>query len=408
MQLNELTSKIGIVGCGPAGIVMAIALARQGIASTIFEKDSHPEVAPRFNPDRSYAIDITGHGLKALRYIDACDVMDEQLIPFKGIRIGLDKFEEPWPDQGWTGSRGDILRALATLVDREYASFITMKFQTEVTDVDVHSGVVTTVAQDSANQTHQFDLVVGGDGGGSTVREALVEQISAFTTTYKEIPNYATMLELDRVGDALDKQYLYILSQKPFCIAGAINGDSGPDSARWFCVVGANRDVSYANAVEARHFFEKKAPTMLEYVSEAALEDFASRKSYHIGRMLRCSQLYGGKAVLLGDAGAPFSPIGQGINAAMESAVVLDMCIEGNQPEQLYQAVERYNAKWKPEADAVTWISERFVFDNGPQLVRLFLTARFGINAFSNAKKIEYSYSQVKKQAEKYGPVWAW
>ena len=37
----------------------------------VLERDSHPEVAPRFNPDRSYTIDITGHGLRALRSVDA-------------------------------------------------------------------------------------------------------------------------------------------------------------------------------------------------------------------------------------------------------------------------------------------------------------------------------------------------
>lgn len=50
----------------------------------MFERDAHPEVAPRFNPDRSYTIDISGHGLRALRHIDACsyfDIVDIRLDP---------------------------------------------------------------------------------------------------------------------------------------------------------------------------------------------------------------------------------------------------------------------------------------------------------------------------------------
>jgi kynurenine 3-monooxygenase len=76
----------------------------------VFERDAHPEVAPRFNPDRSYTIDISGHGLRALRHIDACSYFDDRLIRFKGLNI-LDQRTEEWTLPGWTGSRGDILRA---------------------------------------------------------------------------------------------------------------------------------------------------------------------------------------------------------------------------------------------------------------------------------------------------------
>ena len=45
------------------------------------------------------------------------------------------------------------------------------------------------------------------------------------------------------------------------------------------------------------------AGSVLDMVSEPALEAFARRKCHHIGRMLSCSHLYGARAVLLGDAG---------------------------------------------------------------------------------------------------------
>lgn len=82
----ERTADIPFIGGEPAALVAAIALAQRGIRTAIFERDLHPEVAPRFNPDRSYTIDISGHGLKALRYIDACTYFDERMLPFKGLR----------------------------------------------------------------------------------------------------------------------------------------------------------------------------------------------------------------------------------------------------------------------------------------------------------------------------------
>ena len=398
-------SDIAIVGAGPAGVVMAIALARKGIRSTVFERAQHPEIAERFDPDRSYAIDVTGHGLRALRYIDACDVFDRMLIPFKGIKTHMLNHTEAWDEPGWTGSRGDIMRALLHEAETKYADCITFHFETPVTAVDVQQGVLTISAQ-GQSETDVFDLIIGADGGGSIVCREMEAQLPEFTTVYEEIPNYATMLELDRHVEALDKRYLYIFSNDPFCIAGAVNAGKGDDSVRWFCVVGTNFEQTFANTDEARRLLERKAPAVLERVSQPSLESFAQRKCYLIGRMRSCSQFYGGKAVLLGDAAAPFSPIGQGINAAMESAIWLDQEIKQADLPNLYQAAVRYSHAWKPEAEAVTWICRKFVFTNVPHSIRLLLMSKFGANALSNAKKTNLSYRQVKEQAERLGPLW--
>jgi len=48
---REGTGDIAISGGGPAALVLAVALARRGIPTTVFERDAHPEAAPRFNPD---------------------------------------------------------------------------------------------------------------------------------------------------------------------------------------------------------------------------------------------------------------------------------------------------------------------------------------------------------------------
>lgn len=108
-------SRVAIIGAGPGGLVLATALARRGNSEvTVYDRAEDHKVAPRFNPDRSYTIDITGHGLNALRYIDAVERFDKDLIKFSGVRVlapGL-KADYPWKLPGWTGSRGDICRAL--------------------------------------------------------------------------------------------------------------------------------------------------------------------------------------------------------------------------------------------------------------------------------------------------------
>ena len=102
----------------------------------MFERDAHPEIAPRFNPDRSYTIDISGHGLKALRHIDACSSFDERMIQFKGFKIPGGVTEE-WTLPGWTGSRGDILRSLMAVAEKT-GDLIQINFESRVNAVDVN------------------------------------------------------------------------------------------------------------------------------------------------------------------------------------------------------------------------------------------------------------------------------
>lgn len=395
---------IGIVGAGPAGLVMAISLARRGISSTVIERDQDPNIALRFNPDRSYTIDITGHGLRALRYIDACAIFDREMIPFKGIKAFTGQMEA-WTESGWTGSRGDILRTLMKEIASKYGEHITLIFEANVKQIDVHGGEVRYQA-DSEEQTKTFDLIIGADGGGSVVRQAMTEQIEGFITEYSEIANYTVMLELDQNTDELDESYLYILNVNPFCVAGAIKGDSSERPIRWFCAVGTNYEQSYESTEDARQMLKKKASNVLNMVSEDSLVSFAKRQCFHIGKTLSCSQFYGSKAVLLGDAAAPFPPIGQGINAAMESATVLDQNLKTDNLASLYQSLVTYHNEWKPEADAVSWICRKFEYGNIAQSLRVMITSEFGANPFNNAKKSGMSYLEVKRQAERLWPVW--
>jgi kynurenine 3-monooxygenase len=171
---------VAFVGGGPSALVAAIAFARRGIATSVFEREAHPEEAPRFNPDRSYTIDISGHGLRALRHVDACESFDARMFPFKGLKFP-DGRVEPWNLPGWTGSRGEILRALMAIVENGYRNRIAAQFQSRVTSVDVNTGRLTFQRIDGVARTAQFDFIAGAGGAGSLVRQAMAEQLAGFT-----------------------------------------------------------------------------------------------------------------------------------------------------------------------------------------------------------------------------------
>lgn len=225
----------------------------------------------------------------------------------------------------------------------------------------------------------------------------MLEQIPGFTALTQSFPIYCTMIELDRVGDRWDKNYLYDLSVIPFfSFAGAIMGGQGSDPVRWFCAIGTDAPLEFSSTQEAQQLFRDHLPQVSELTSEEQIAAFAKRASKHIGQTLTCSQLYGGKAVLLGDAAAAFPPIGQGVNAAMESSMTLDLCIGevGNSPTQLLEAAKLYNTRWKPEVDAVSWIAIKGLVEEDDESMT-------GLEVLNQSKSAEISYSEVRCKAER-------
>jgi 2-polyprenyl-6-methoxyphenol hydroxylase-like FAD-dependent oxidoreductase len=385
---------IAIIGGGPGGLTAAIALARRGIPSTVFERDAHPGRLPRFNPDRSYPIDITGHGLKALRHIDALAHFDAHLTPFRGIKYGR-RVLDPWREPGWIGSRGDITRALMSLAEERHRGLIDFVFHSDIGTVDAHAGEVA---------GRRFGLVVGADGAGSAVRSAMREQAGGFTVTTSTVPNYGLLLELDQVGDALDKHYLNGLAANPLALAAVIADEDKPDGVRWLCVIGVNKPIAFASPTEAASWLRRRVPRALELTSEQAVAEFAGRAHVNLGQRLSCSRLHAGRAVLLGDAAAAFPPVGQGGNAALESAMVLDQCLTAG---PLDTAGARYDAAWRPEAEAISWIGGQIRYQNPVMVLRSLATAPFGVNITSQAKSSSRSYADVRRAARRLGPIWA-
>jgi len=349
---------------------------------------------PRFNPDRSYPIDLTGHGLRAVRYIDALAHFDAHLVPFHGIRYGR-RVIDAWSEPGWIGSRGDIMRALMSVVEERHRDLIDFVFDSDVRTIDVHAGEVA---------GRRFDLVVGADGAGSAVRTAMQEQVEGFTVDTATVPNYGLLLELDGVGDELDKHCLNGLAINPFALAAVILDENKPDGVRWLCVIGVNKPITFTSPGQATGWLRRHCRRVLDLTSEQAVAEFSRRESVHLGQRLTCSRLHGGRAVLLGDAAAAFPPVGQGGNAALESAVVLDQCLSAG---PLDTVGARFDAAWKPEADAISWIGGQIRYQSAWMAVRMIVAAAFGVNVASQAKSSTRSYAEVRRAARRLGPLWA-
>ena len=404
--------KIAIIGAGPAGLTCGLALARRGIDITIAERgDNHLEAAT-YNPNRSYTIDITGHGKKAADHVGATKRFDKELIRFRGIKYALPAWTNRAPNktmteaylgQGWTGSRGDICRALQTELNQVKLPNTRLLFSTEAHLTDASKGILFLESSDNKiSHEETFDMIIGCDGGGSATRSSLQQLDPSFSVSSMDLGNHSIMLHLDQHLDELNPEYLYVHAVRPVAaITGAVNGPNGPKDPRWFCQLGFSGFRSFSSTDEAEKFLLQTQPLLLRYASPARIAEFSQRDCLATGKSKRCSSLVSGRVVLLGDAGAPVPPIGQGVNAAMESAMVLDQCLalaqeQGSGPDAIVaQAQAHFLARWTPEADALREIALTVDLSKSYTSKRLLLASVLGYSGVANAKKEELSYQEA-------------
>ena len=404
--------KIAIIGAGPAGLTCGLALARRGIDITVVERgDNHLEAAT-YNPNRSYTIDITGHGKKAADHVGATKRFDQELIRFRGLKYALPAWTnrapnktitDAYPGQGWTGSRGDICRVLQAELSQVNSPNTRLLFSTEAHLIDPRKGTLLLESSDNRiSHEETFDMIIGCDGGGSATRSSLQQFDPSFSVSSMDLGNHSIMLHLDQNLDELNPEYLYVHAVRPVAaVTGAINGPNGPKDPRWFCQLGFSGSRSFASADEAKKFLIQTQPLLLRYASPARIAEFSQRDCIATGKSKRCSSLVSGRVVLLGDAGAPVPPIGQGVNAAMESAMVLDQCLalaqeQGSGPDTIVaQAQDHFLTRWTPEADALREIALTVDLSKNYTSKRLLLAGVLGYSGVANAKKEELSYQEA-------------
>jgi 2-polyprenyl-6-methoxyphenol hydroxylase-like FAD-dependent oxidoreductase len=370
--------KVLIIGAGPAGLTLALGLQRRSdIEIHIYEKGDNHLLASTFNPSKSYSIDITGHGAKAIRAVDAKERFDKELIKFKGIKMTFMNFIDEYNNNdSWIGSRGDICSALQKEFEcrnlhkeeHQHNCHHHLYFNREVQVIDSNKGLVNircTAGSSSDNDSkdndntdqndqndkfsmEQFDLIVAADGAGSLSRTSIAHNNDLkFHIDNFDNKNHSMMIHFDQNTQELNPSYLYVFSPPPvFCIAGAINGSNNDNilssstsssssststsNPKWYCQIAFTDSKSFHNRKEVKDFLIQNIPfysEMLKYISDDALDEFVKQPCTPMGKAKRCSTFHYGRVVLIGDAGSPFPPIGQGVNAAMEMAILLDKCL---------------------------------------------------------------------------------
>jgi len=322
--------RIVIVGGGLAGSLLAVFLARRGLAPIVLERAAPFDDARR-PQGRSINLALAARGIEALRSAGAYDRVAGLALPMQGrmvhepavaprfARYGLAEHE-----QIYSVSRAELHLTLYRIAVQECG--IEYRFEHECIDVNAADGRLRIDTPQGEVGMHA-DVVLASDGAGSNVRRALAQQgqVEAHEDLldhgYKEftIPPVAGNF-------ALDAGALHIWPRGGFMLIALPNVDRSFTATLFLPLRGA---VSFQRieAATVRAFFAAQFSDVEALVPNLE-RDYAAHPTGALGTV-RCKPWQaGGRVLLLGDAAHAIVPFhGQGMNAAFEDCRILDELI---------------------------------------------------------------------------------
>jgi 2-polyprenyl-6-methoxyphenol hydroxylase-like FAD-dependent oxidoreductase len=303
-----------IAGCGPAGAMLGLLLARAGVHVVVLEK--HADFLRDFRGDTIHPstleiLDDLGLADRFLRELPHTEVSHLEVRPPTGEPMGIDfnrlptrfKFIALVPQ--W-----DFLE-FVTAEARRYPSFTLLR-EADVTDLLTDDGRVTGVRYQTPTGADELraDVTVGADGRGSRVRESA--GLSLIETSPPMDVLWFRVSRRDSDGDAIALRlqaghFFALINRREYW------------QVAYVIPKGANDEVRTRGLEAFRRSFAEGVPELADRAGEITDWDQVKLLSVRADRLRRW---YRPGLLCIGDAAHAMSPVGGvGINVAIQDAV---------------------------------------------------------------------------------------
>lgn len=347
-----------IIGAGLAGALLALLLARRGHAVEVFER--RPDQRLRgYEGGRSINLALARRGLAVLQQAGLGDAVLKRAVAMRGRQVHPLGGPETFLPYGrseaeciWSVHRG---RLNHLLLDAAEAAGARVHFHHRLGLVDFEARRAEIIDdRDRRMRWVDFDALLGADGAGSALRNAmqghadLHPEVAPLDHGYKE-------LEIPPApggGFRIERDALHIWPRGGFMLI-ALPNTEGTFTATLF-LPHKGRMPNFEDietAAQARAFFQQTFPDALALMP-AFEEGWISHPTSSLATLRLRHWHLDRRAVLMGDAAHAMVPFhGQGMNCAFEDVEALDRLLATHADRE--DAFAAFEAERKPNAEAI-------------------------------------------------------
>jgi len=381
--------RVGIVGGGPSGLLLAHKLQQYGADRVVvYEEREKTKATNDDGRPWDYTIGIGARGRAAIQSVVFADGVDEGKgeggsasrlwrsvskrgfvserfdlytpVPFpKRIRLRNDSPSSSTKPSS-SSSTGSLLIFMSSLCDalaEGLGPVVDLRYGTRVSDLNVRETTLTASPVAGYKETNtntieeSFDLIVGCDGTKSIVRASLIDAAKCiFNVTSETLPGIFRTLRLSRMPPLMyDATAVSVLLPRKGGPAVALvpTSPSTTEGEGVGCILfsgggsnGANADPLFSSSsrseTELAALVLKRFPKLDGVETEMAKRlaslnaaaAAADADAFRVATSIRCNTYHVGCTALVGDAAhATGASSGQGANSAMIDAVALSKCL---------------------------------------------------------------------------------
>ncbi len=333
-------ARINIVGAGLAGALLALLLARRGLAVSLYERRPDPR---QVRPERGRSINLAlaARGMRALERAAVLGSVEPLLIPMRGRLVhgregtaSLQPYGQRPHEVIHSVGRADLNRVLIEAAAAHEQ--VTVHFNQQCLGVDMR-GRHLTFRDGVQGREYQVPLVptIATDGAGSVVRASLAAAgwLAAredwLDHDYKELTMPAA------AARTLEREALHVWPRGGFMLIALPNTDGSFTATLFLARTGEPSFATLDTGRAVEEFFRGEFADAVPRIPDLVAQ-FAAHPQGQLGTVHSAPWHVAGDVLLLGDAAHAIVPFhGQGMNAAFEDCAELDSLLEsaGSWPE---------------------------------------------------------------------------
>jgi p-hydroxybenzoate 3-monooxygenase len=300
-------TQVGIVGAGPAGLLLAHLLHREGIESVVLEDRSREYVEHRVR-----AGVLEQGSVDRLVEAGVGERLQREGLVHHGIWLRFDGENHRIPLTELSGGRSITVygqqEVVKDLIQARLDAGLPLLFEAEVVAVDPNAGTIR-YRHDDSEQELECEVIGGCDGFHGVCREAVATVTNAFTRDYP----FAWLGVLAEVAPASD-ELIYAWNERGF----ALHSMRTPEISRLYLQCRPDEDLAAWSEDRIWHELQLRLGLAESFRGPILEQGVTPMRSFVVEPM------QSGRLFLAGDAAHIVPPTGaKGMNLAIADVVVL-------------------------------------------------------------------------------------